>query len=331
MKGPHRLYVGTIGEGLFRSVDGGESFVRACDGMFVECHVRALAVHPHDPKVIFLGCEQGLFRTTDGANQWSRVESPLDVRQVWSILLSERPVANTPGSDIVMVVGTCPAGLFLSEDGGKSWSTPIVRMQKNCPRIMHTRVTCLSADPDEPETLWAGVEIDGIFRSRDTGRTWESVGQGLSSRDIHALAFAASGNGRWNMLAATNNDLNLSTDRGEKWQPLQIGKVMPWSYCRTLGQPVGRMNELLLGNGDGPPGSAGLICRSIDGGRTWAPARMPGRANSTIWNFAVHSADPNLIYAASVSGEIYRSIDAGQSWVKLAREFGEIRALAWTP
>jgi photosystem II stability/assembly factor-like uncharacterized protein len=331
MTGPHRLYVGTIGEGLFRSQDGGETFARTCDGMFVECHVRALAVHPHDPKVIFLGCEQGLFRTTDGGNEWSRVESPFDGRQVWSILLFERPVANAPGSDIALLVGTCPAGLFLSEDGGKSWSMPTARILQNCPRIMHTRVTCLVADPEVPDTLWAGVEIDGIFRSRDAGRNWEQVGQGLSSRDIHALAFAATGNGRWNMLAATNNDLNLSTDHGETWRPLEIGKVMPWSYCRTLGQLKGRAEELLLGNGDAPPGSAGLIGRSTDGGETWAPARMPGRANSTIWNFAVHATDPSLIYAASVSGEIYRSTDAGQSWNKLAREFGEIRALAWTP
>ena len=43
---PHRLYVGTIGEGLFRSLDGGRTFRRACDGTFVECDVRALVVHP---------------------------------------------------------------------------------------------------------------------------------------------------------------------------------------------------------------------------------------------------------------------------------------------
>ena len=83
--------------------------------------------------------------------------------------------------------------------------------------------------------------------------------------------------------------------------------------------------------GDAPPGSAGVVARSIDGGQTWQPARMPGRANSTIWNFALHSADPHLLYASSVSGEVYRSTDAGACWEKLAREFGEIRALAWTP
>ena len=69
----------------------------------------------------------------------------------------------------------------------------------------------------------------------------------------------------------------------------------------------------------------------MDAGETWRPARLPGPANSTLWNFAVHPADPELVYASSVSGEIYRSADSGASWTKLAREFGEIRALAWTP
>jgi photosystem II stability/assembly factor-like uncharacterized protein len=332
MTGSHRLYVGTIGEGLFRSLDGGESFVRACDGMFVECHVRALAVDPSDPRTIFLGSEQGLYRTDDGADHWSRVESPLNGLQIWSILLMQMGIGGGPSAfEIELVVGTCPSRLFRSEDEGKTWTEPPVRILQECLRIMHTRVTCIIAHPETPETLWAGVEIDGLFRSRDLGRSWEAVGQGLSSRDIHALAFASAGNGRWNMLAATNNDLNLSLDGGETWQPLGIGASLPWSYCRSLSQPIGRTNEVLLGNGDAPPGSAGLIGRSTDGGRTWTPAKMPGRANSTIWNFAVHPSDPDMIYAASVSGEIYRSVDAGKSWIKLVREFGEVRALAWTP
>jgi hypothetical protein len=50
-----------------------------------------------------------------------------------------------------------------------------------------------------------------------------------------------------------------------------------------------------------------------------------------MWNFATHPAQPQLVYASSVSGEVYRSVDAGASWEKLHREFGEIRGLAWTP
>lgn len=320
----HRLYVGTIGEGLFRSTDGGETFIRACEGMFVECHVRAIAVHPRHPERMYLGSEQGLFRSLDGADHWSRVESPLNGRQIWSIVL-------LPHAPETVVVGTCPSRLFVSSDDGHSWLEPAVEILHHCPRIMYTRVTALLADPARPGTIWAGVEIDGLFRSRDAGHSWQPIGKGLSSRDIHALALVP-GNGQPNrLLASTNNDLNVSTDDGDSWQPLAVGKSLPWSYFRGLAQKWGHPEVILMGNGDAPPGTVGVVARSTDGGRSWQPARMPGRANSTLWNFAVHPADPDLIYASSVSGQVFRSTDGGESWQKLAREFGEIRALAWTP
>ena len=76
---PHRLFVGTIGEGLFRSDDGGQSFRRACDGegLFVECHVRALAVHPRDPDTLYLGNEQGLWVSADAGEAWQCVSRDL--------------------------------------------------------------------------------------------------------------------------------------------------------------------------------------------------------------------------------------------------------------
>jgi photosystem II stability/assembly factor-like uncharacterized protein len=319
----HRLYIGTIGEGLMRSTDCGVSFARDYNGLFVECHVRGLAVHPRDPQTLYLGCELGLFRSTDGASNWARVESPINELQVWSILLS-------PHDPNLILVGTCPSRLFRSEDGGKTWSEPAVRMRRDCPRIMHTRVTTLVADPNEPQTYWAGVEIDALFRSKDAGMTWQPLGDGLSSRDIHGMAIVPNGNSK-RLLASTNNDLNVSSDDGAKWQPQQIRKSLPWSYCRGMGQKCGSPEIIFLGNGDGPPGSVGVIARSTDGGVTWHEAKMPGRSNSTIWNFATHPADPELVYASSVSGEVYRSADGGASFEKLPREFGEIRQIAWTP
>jgi photosystem II stability/assembly factor-like uncharacterized protein len=320
----HRIYVGTIGEGLFRSSDAGDSFVRAADGMFVECHVRALAVHPRQPHVLYLGSDQGLFRSVDGAGNWSRVESPLNDKQIWSVLIHS---ANPER----IVVGVCPSAIYCSPDGGQSWSQAKIKVVQECPRIMHTRVTTLVADPHEPDTIWAGVEIDGLFRSRDGGRSFERIGAGLSSQDIHALAIVPENGHPRRLLAATNNDLNLSRDNGETWEPLRIQQALPWPYCRALAQPCGDPEAVLLGNGNGPPGSAGVVARSADGGLTWKAAAMPGLANSTMWNFAVHPENVELIYASSVSGELYRSTDRGQTWEKLAREFGEIRALAWAP
>ncbi len=321
----HRLYVGTIGEGLFRSTDGGDTFRRACDGMFVECHVRALVADPRHDHTLYLGSEQGLFRSTDGADNWERVESPLNGLQIWAIL----PL---PADPDVLLVGTCPARLFRSPDGGKTWAEATARMEQHCPRIMHTRVTSLAADRADPRTVWAGVEIDGLWRSRDAGLTWDRLGTGLSSQDLHALVVAPAANGRpRRLLATTNNDLNLSDDDGDSWRPVNVGRWLPHSYCRGLAPLAGRPERILLGNGDAPPGTTGLVAASGDAGETWQGSRMPGPANSTVWNFATHAADPHLVYASSVSGQVFRSTDGGTSWVKLAREFGEVRALAWTP
>jgi photosystem II stability/assembly factor-like uncharacterized protein len=321
----HSLYVGTIGEGVFRSLDQGETFRRACDGMFVECHVRALVVHPRDPRTLYLGSEKGVFVSTDGASNWTQLPVRLDGMQVWSIALG-------PQRPEVLVVGTCPSRIFRSADAGRTWTEAATQMVQECPRIMHTRVTALLCDPDNPDRLWAGVEIDGLHVSEDGGRAWQPVGTGMSSRDIHALALVPAVNGRGRcLLAATNNDLNRSTDDGRTWQPQEIGKSLPWSYCRALAQRAGRPQEVFLGQGDMPPGWVGAVARSLDGGLNWKVAAMPGQANSTLWNFAVHAADPDLVYAASVSGEVFRSTDGAASWQKLAREFGEVRALAWAP
>ncbi len=324
MNASHRIYVGTIGNGLWRSSDGGATFQRASDGMFVECHVRALVVHPRDPRTLYLGSEQGLFRSTDGADNWSRVESPLNGRQIWSLLL-------LPHDPDLILAGTCPSRLFRSVDAGRTWAEPSVAMLQDCPRIIHTRVTTLFADPTDAETVWAGVEIDGLYRSRDAGKGWQKFGSGMSSQDIHGMAIVP-GNGQpARLLASTNNDVNLSTDGGQTWQPQRVGQSLPWSYCRGMAQKCGQPEVVLMGNGDGPPGSVGMVARSTDGGQTWRTATMPNRANSTIWNFAVHPTNPDLIYASSVSGEVYRSTDGGAVWQKLPREFGEIRALAWAP
>lgn len=321
---PHRLYVGCIGEGVFRSLDHGDTFRRACDGMpFVECDVRAMVVDPLRPEVLYVGNEEGVFVSRDGADTWQQLPVELRGLRVWSLHVDGR----RPGR---LLAGVSPASIFRSEDGGQTWKRAETRMQPDCPRIRYTRVTCLVADLDDPDHLWAGVEIDGVHESRDGGKSWQRIGEGLTSQDIHGLAVVPGAPGAKRLLATTNRDLNSSEDGGQTWQAVGLAQSLPWIYCRALAQRSGAPEVVFLGGGDGPPGSAGMIVRSADAGRTWA-RMLPALTNSTIWNYAVHEADRELVYASSVSGQVYHSADGGETWGKLAREFGEIRALAWTP
>ncbi len=322
------IYVGTVGEGVWRSQDGGETFSRISAGMFVELDVRTLAVPPQHPHTLYAGTNAGLYRTDNGGDRWERLDGPFDPGKgwpggvmIWSLLIH-------PKRPETLFVGTCPSALYRSEDGGKNWERLEADLSPECGGILYPRVTCILADPSDDEGIWAGIEIDGVRRSADGGNTWEKLGKGLSSADIHGLAILP-GTPK-TVLASTNNDLNLSTDEGRTWQPQNVKAQFPWAYCRGIVQKVDDPNTLFLGNGNGPPGSEGALQISRDGGRTWQAASLPVPPNSTVWTFAANPATPDTLLCATVSGQVYLSRDGGKDWSKLAREFGEIRSLALT-
>lgn len=318
------VFVGTIGEGVWRSTDGGKDFERASHGMFVECDVRALAVDPRNPKLLYAGTNEGVYRTENGGDDWTRMVGPLDGLITWALLA-------VPHQPDTLLAGTRPPRLFRSTDGGTNWTQTDAQPAQECAGIRFNRVTTLRADPIDRDRLWAGVEIDGVWLSLDAGKSWRRVGQGLSSADIHGLAIVPNGNGARTMLATTNNDLNISHDDGQTWQPQKVERQFGHGYCRGLQQRPDRPEVLFLGNGDGPPGTVGAAWRSNDAGKTWQRMELPVRPNSTVWDFAFHPAQPQRVYAYSVSGQVFHSADGGDRWEKLPREFGEIRSLAWVP
>lgn len=317
------VYVGTVGQSVWKSRDGGLTFTRSSAGVHSECDVRALLAHPHDPARLLLGTETGLFASHDAAASWERVPSPLDGRQVWCL-------ARDPRDPEVLLAGTCPAGLYRSGDGGRTWEPLEAHMPEHCVggAPLTPRVTCVLIDPRDG-ALFAGVEIAGARRSRDGGRTWEVLGEGLSSQDVHGLA--AVWNGRRTLLATTNNDVNRSEDDGDTWAPLRVREAFPWPYTRACAASAEDPGTVWVGAGNGPPGNQGGLYRTSDRGATWERLGLPQVTNSTVWNLAFHPADPRRVYVSSVSGQLFRTVDGGDTWTKLPMEFGEVRALAWTP
>ncbi|MBI2192758.1 MAG: hypothetical protein HYU36_12315 [Planctomycetes bacterium] len=320
----HRVYAGIVGQSVWRSDDQGETFQRASKGMFPESDVRALAFHPAVPRILFAGTDSGVYRSDDGADSWEHLPSPMDARQIWSL-------AFHPSQPEVLFAGTCPADLFRSLDGGRTWKLLEAGMPRKClvdaPII--PRVTCIHFDPNVRERILAGVEIAGFYRSDDGGEHWRYLSHGLGSLDIHDFAVLPHSPGT--LVATTNRGLFLSADAGLHWTSLNVEHHLPWSYARPCILDAGDMTTLYIGIGNGPPGSRGALFRTRDLGQSWQRCALPNEPNSTIWNLAACPADPSLLYVSTINGEVYRSVDRGDSWTKTGHEFGEVRALAWIP
>ncbi len=315
------ICAGTIGTGAWVSGDGGESWRQVRTGLWSESRVFGFALHPNQPRTMLAGADDGIYRSEDGGQRFERLDLPMNSLHVWK-------VAFDPTNPETIFAGTRPAALFRSTDGGGHWDKLPADMAEECPNVRIPRVTALTVDPSDHRMVWAGVEVDGVRRSRDGGESWARVA-GVNDPDIHDTAISI--NGAKTVLTSTPREIFASTDGGESWRGLGVGKHFRLPYCRSLALKPDEPGVLFVATGDGALGSTGAIQRSKDGGQSWQALPLPVEPNSPIWSFATHPANANRILACSHYGEIFASEDAGDSWVKLRREFSEIRALAWTP
>ena len=322
MSANYSICIGTIGSGAWLSPDGGDSWKRVQKGLWSESCVYGLTVHPKEPRTIFAGADDGLYKSTDGGESFARLDSPMNSREVWKIALD-------PSNPAIIFAGTRPAALYRSTDGGQSWKQLAVEMADECPNVRVPRVTALAVDPTDPKIVWAGVEVDGVRRSLDGGDSWTRIAEGVPDPDIHDVTINI--NGSRKVLTTTPREIFASSDAGEHWTPLGVGEQFRLPYCRALTQKTDDPKTLFVATGDGAVGKTGAIQRSRDGGRSWEMATLPVEPNSPIWTFAVHPANPDRIVTCSHYGELYASENAGDTWKKLPREFTEIRAVSWVP
>lgn len=318
------LYVGTVGMSVWFSKDEGETWARPYSesGLYLECRAWSLATSPVAPDQIYAGTDFGVQRWDPAASLWRHLPSPMDGLGIWSLEVS-------PHDPLVMIAGTHPAGIFRSEDGGATWRECKVEFIDNCMFVGKPRITQILFDPKDRDMVWASVEVDGVRRSADGGRTWERLSpNGLVSDDIHGLGIEYEG-GKRKLFASTNKGVHHSWDCGDSWQLNPLNSQ--WQYTRVIVPRADHNGTMFLTNGDGPPGSTGKLQRSRDYGVTWEDAKLPGELNSTPWVISTHASNPDLIFVGTNLGQLFRSRDGGETWTRLKREFGELRAILWRP
>ncbi len=330
MKGT--ILVGTASQGFLRSVDDGATWHRLGLKEAIEFDgvVRSVAVHPRDPKVILAGADAGLCISNDGGAHFTRVDSPMNGQAVWSIVID-------PVDPSHMYAGTgapSRAAMFRSTDGGTTWERRSPEIPEFCQGVNRPRILTICVDPSDTAQVWFGVEEGGLWRSGDHGATWHRVDKdyGITNSDIHCISMlppAAKQPQR--TYVATVNSIFTSTDGGKSWSGAASKDRFEGLYYTRAVQPLAGDGALMLAVGDGTPGTRSRLYRSTDRGDSWVPALLHAEPNSTFWAFGVHSADPDLVFAGTKYGDLFRSLDGGRSWFKEWRAFPEITAIAWTP
>src|SRR2546430_16162548 len=93
------ICVGTIGSGIWRSPDGGETWTRVRPSRYPENDVRALAGHPRAPHIVYAGTDSGVYRSEDRGARWGRLDSPPNAPPNWG-------PATAPGEAETLFSGT---------------------------------------------------------------------------------------------------------------------------------------------------------------------------------------------------------------------------------
>lgn len=321
------ILVGTVGQGIMRSPDGGETWRRVGigQGMHSDALVRALVNDPRQPEIAYAGTDKGLYRSPDAGETWTLLDAPLREYAVWALTID----AHEPD---VMFAGTgtpTPSTLYRSGDGGMSWEQCAVEIAKECPNVGVPRITGIAIDPLERRNIWVGIEVDGVRHSKDGGRTWTTINGAIPNPDVHNVLVVAGP--PKTIFVLVNNEVYTSVDEGVSWKAVRIRNAFPWTYPRGIAVHPHDPKTVFVTIGDATPGRIGTVMRSRDAGETWENLTFPVQANSAMWFIHVQPADPNVVLAGSRYGYLYRSDDGGDSWTKCWREFSEISSIVSIP
>ncbi len=299
---PMRVFIGTDA-GVLVSTDGGASWMPA--GL---TFVLSIWIDPSRPDTVYASSSstspRGFYRTVDGGSNWTRLNFPISGFDV---------AAFTVDPDGTIFIGSSAGVIFLSRDGGDSWTAA----SPSPPSFSSPR--SLLVDPTTPTTLYAST-ISGLFRSADSGASWELRGGGSpSSLGIDptnpAVLYAGAQGGVWK-----------TVDAGRTWKPLGVGA--PFAAASTvIALAIDPQSPTTVYSGTGSQG----LFRSGDGGAGWARSDE-GLPGPLVVSLAVDPVSPAVVYAGTLSGIVYRSLDAGADWKETgAVGLDPVRALAINP
>lgn len=295
----------------------------------------AIAVHPTNPNVIYVGGAQGgVWKTTNGGANWVPLtDKECSLAMGWIVIDPVDPeiVYAATGEQHFSGDSYFGCGVLRSTDGGATWTQlgaevfDIASAASGGVRISRLVLDPRTAGSTANATLYVAAD-NGVWKSTDGGASWRrtlNAGTGgpapatdlvMHPSDPDVL-YAAVGR----VTGDAANGVYRSTDAGVTWTKLG----------GFPSQDVGRINLAIapsqpsilyasMQNAFGGPGGDGSllgIYKSTDGGETWSLASNEPSCGTQCWydmTLAVHPNDPDTVFFGGVP--LYRSTDGGQTF-----------------
>ncbi len=323
---PRTFYMGVASGGLFRTTDGGESWVPIADGQITAPSMGSIAVADSDPNVIWVGTGsdgvrsnvstgRGVYRSTDNGTTWT-FAGLYNAGQIGAI----RVHPTNPDIAWVAAYGdifkkNTERGVFKTVDGGKTWKKTLflsdsvgamdVELQPGNPDVVYAWMNRIER---KPWTIISGSKVGGFYKSTDGGEKWTHITNGLPTELIGKanLAVTAANPNRIYALveALPGGGMYRSDDAGQSWtQTSDQGSLIqrPFYYTTLGADPT---------NADVVYAGAEGFYKSTDGGRTFTSLRTPHGDNHDIW---VSPNDGNTMIQSNDGGANV-SFDGGRTW-----------------
>jgi len=311
----------TPGNGLFKSVDGGETWNQL--GLQESQRISAVVIDPRNPDRLFVAvaghahgpnAERGLYRSLDGGSSFTRILGgegtvgavevildPVDANIIYAALVDSRP--RSPGTSMT--------GLHKSIDGGTTWR----RLTQGLPIAEEGLGTIrLTGAPGLQSRLYAVVEVKGretVYRSDDAGNSWRLLPAAVGVHEIRVDPRSP------DFLWAVGDAVMLSLDAGRTWT-VRRGPIPGGGYHSIRVDP-GNPRVLVVGSDQGA-----LV--SVNGGETWSSAR--NQPTGRFFQVAAGSAESGRICVSGPRGPVCGSLTndhdgdgiAESGWISAGRE-----------
>ena len=171
--------VGTV---IYKSLNGGAAFSpkpSVLDGI----NVRRLVVDPANANTIYAATTNGIYKSIDGSDSWTRMES-LGSKKIEALAID--PLQ--PG---YIIAGEIFGGIWKSTTGGSTWSGPLNSGFNSA----NPYISSLVVDPVYSQTVFTGDLYSGVYRSLDDGESWAPFPDwkmsGMTIRAVKDLAISA--------------------------------------------------------------------------------------------------------------------------------------------